>query len=188
MFLPCTYRELHSCNRATHFNHIHGLRRIDFVGLPDGWRTAVTSSDVDMTVDMLAASDDHYMPIVLVEGYFGQSSKEKRSKVRVTSKYVAGCDQDSQAIFWHAVNQIEVPAWSLDVHTHKHVVSRQIHEAAALLVPPECKPLRAYTDETIIACSKTRKWYLHSRDRFLRDARRCMIWRFCFGLETQRRC
>ena len=108
----------------------------------------------------------------------------KRSNVRVTAKYVAGCDQDSQVLFWNAINQIEVPAWRVDVHTHKHIVSRQIHDAAALLVPPECKHLRAYTDETIIACSKTRKWYLHSRDRFLRDARRCTIWRFLFGLET----
>ena len=178
MFLPCTYRELHSANRATHFNHIHGPRRIDYVALPNGWRSAVTTSDVDMTMDMLAASDDHFMPTVVIEGYFGCVANEKKGQLRVTAKYVASCDLDSQDIFWQAVNKIEVPTWYVDVHTHKHLVSRQVHEAAALLVPPERKQLKAYADEIVIACSKTRKWYLHSRDRFLRDARRYTISRF----------
>ena len=98
--------------------------------------------------------------------------------MRVTAKYVASCDLDSQDILWQAVNKIEVPTWYVDVHMHKHIVSRQVHEAAALLVPPERKQLKAYADDIVIACSKTRKWYLHSRDRFLRDARRCTIWLF----------
>ena len=84
------------------------------------------------------------------------------ASTRITAKCLAGCTVESQHLFWDELNKIAIPQWHLDVHTHKHVLVEQSHQAAQVLDSGPGRKQRSYADDRVVECSKTRKWYLHS--------------------------
>ena len=121
LMLPATFRHLHASDRATHRNPALVLRRIDYVAVPAGWSTVIQSSFVDTFLDMISPGDDHFMPVVLLDGHFGTKDKctRKGKDQRLTAKRVESSTPESQNQSWEALNRIHVPQWSYDVHMHQ---------------------------------------------------------------------
>ncbi len=63
---PSTFDTCHSGQDFTWTNSRNSTSMIDFVGIPNVWFNAVTSSRVVTDVDLLSPSPDHFIPVVCI--------------------------------------------------------------------------------------------------------------------------
>ena len=176
--IPSIFADTHTGDRHTHFSHLHGLRRIDYILLPAMWLPAVTCFFVDRTLDLMAAADDHFLAVVKFAGRFTvkQSSVARRQKI--TAQGIRKCTLESISLFEEAICNISVPAWQTDLHTHKHDLTEQVHEAAELLECRKIQQRKVYASPEVVETSQTRYWLLHRADHHRKLLRRVRLFRF----------
>ena len=185
VFVPATIADLHSGQRHTHVSPILGMRRIDYIALPETWRKATQWSWIDTTMDLLSPSEDHFLAMVRFEGSFPPLKRHStRPPTRITAKALDFCTQESIACFWQAINDIPVPSWHLDVHGHKKCLTDAIHIAGEQLERKHVFQAKPYSNDVVMQLSKSRSFYLRSR-----ASKRSLISRsICFRFFVAWRC
>ena len=107
-------------------------RIIYYLGVPKGWKAAITISQVDTTVDMRVASDDHLLVWSTFSGFFVVSqAKGGKGSVRLNVCILNAMTLEAVDSFYIAVAKIFVPSWSVSIHRNKQMLADSITTAAS---------------------------------------------------------
>ena len=192
MWIPSTFDGIHSGNDYT-WTHPNGsTSRIDFLAIPQLWKSQKISSKVNYALSANGLLHDHHAVELSIQGHTTLNFSSTKSCGRKCHKIDF---EDPQAIFKLKQNLKRTPsfAWDLDVHRHYEGLNRYIWKTSKKLTTKDSKPRKDYlSPETwnLVLDKKLAKQEVFAQQKILRHELLTVIfaaWKFQgnvpFGLQ-----
>ena len=184
LWLPATFESTHRGDHYTWYHPNGSGSRIDYVAVPQIWKTCGITSEVKVELGIHGSLTDHQPVQLLVEGLIARRTKKdpwhlkRRQRIQINThdcQRVQGLQQ--------AFQQVPDYGWDLDVHRHVEYLHRSLTRKARALADKAVhrwkEHLQEDTWEAIQSKAQVRKNYFHWRQcRKLASLRLCWrIWR-----------
>jgi hypothetical protein len=158
IFLPSTFSS-HQCERHTFTGIIKKdgqptRRRIDYVGLPIDWLQAKTVSKVIYCFNTVATKADHFSTYAHFQ-YTTTTQLADAPHLRLDRNWIDTRETLPLSEAVAHLNACPVPAWDLDVHTHRHHIHTFHHEWLDPVPKQKSEAIQSYATPQIPRASKS---------------------------------
>ena len=183
LFIPSTFHDLHYNENGTWWHPSGQWLRIDYILLPQAWKTSASHSWTDTDFDMGASSDDH-RPVgcrILIS-----MQKTDKSSMRAQYDWNKLQNQFVREELGELIGAIPKIPWDTNVHDHAILIHDALHDSMWQALGPARSTRKAsyITDATwATRAGKLKlKKELSGRDRFASTA--WLVWAFSAWKES----
>ena len=177
MWLPSTFATCHSGPATTFVSTSGHESRIDYVCLPQAWRSFQVHSWVSDQIDLAICKHDHFVPMVRVCMQPRRSSCVAKPSLQLDVRKIA--DAGKQATFLQQIRCMPSFSWGLGVGVHLEQLTTYIQTAARVFKQDRKLPRQRYLSDTTWQVIQTRQclFRMHRRlqTHIVRMYQRCFL-------------
>eukprot|EP00438_Fugacium_kawagutii_P029390 Skav213042 [mRNA] locus=scaffold844:715291:720234:- [translate_table: standard] len=128
LWVPATFSRCHEGQTHTWISSTGVKHRLDYICLPQSWKSFVVTSQVSHDIDLATARQDHFVVTVNVQMEFARSSREHMPQVRLDARKCQ--DLACRKQFLEYLHKPPVFPWSLGTSEHAEQLTEWVQVGA----------------------------------------------------------